>query len=88
MSNRRGRFPPLLPLQQLLQRQLLENQVGLATLIHDADVAVVHPADAGVAAPAAFIQQDLVLLRPGHALVEAELQGVAMPGVGRIGIGE
>ncbi len=48
--------PSLLPPQQLAQGQLLEDQVGLAAFVDDADVGGIDPGHAGIAVAAAFVQ--------------------------------
>lgn len=45
---------------ELVDRDALEDEVGLATLVHDADVPRVDAAQARVAATAAFVEQQAV----------------------------
>ncbi len=70
---------PLIPLQQFVQRNLLKYQIGLAAFVDNADVLVVNACDARIAAPQAFVQQEMAFLRPGAAVIETDFNGLVGP---------
>ncbi len=85
-----GRNPaPSFPLsQQLVQRQLLEDKVSLAAFVDDSNVGSVDTGHGWIPVAAAFVEQQPVLLRPGAAVVEADLDRVVITARLRMRVGE
>ena len=64
------------PAIQFVQRELLKHQVRLAAFVDDADVVIIDAGHTRVTRPAAFVEQQMVRLRPRAAVVEADLNRV------------
>lgn len=62
--------------QEFVQRKLLEHQVRLASFVDDANVPIVDAGQARVSGTAAFVEQQVVRLRPRPAVIKAELDRV------------
>ena len=65
--------------KQFIQRKLLEHQMRLAPFVDDADVSIVHAGQARITRPAAFVEQQVMRLGPGAAVVETDLDRVVRP---------
>ena len=66
----------------------MEDEVGLAGFVDDADGFFIDHDEAGVAFAGALVEEDVVFFGPGEAVVEAGLDGDVPAGVFVVWIGE
>ena len=62
--------------------------MSLAAFVDDSDMLVVHLRETRISGAEAFVEKQMMRFRPGHAVIEADLNGVMSSSLLRMRIGE
>src|ERR1700722_16062109 len=74
--------------QEFFKRNDLEDQVGLAPTIDNADMASVDLGQAGIGPGESLVEEKVMVVRPSHAVVETHLDRLIDSSDFRMGVGE